>query len=85
MQISLASLRITGLANHFGTGSLEEAGHLTSTEASMFLTIAVVLFVVWILCLLLFKITAGAIHILVVIAIIAFIVHFVRGRKTPTP
>jgi hypothetical protein len=56
-----------------------------ATEASMFLTIALVLFVVWILCLLLFKITAGAIHLLVVIAIIAFIVHFVRGRKTPTP
>ena len=51
----------------------------------MFLTIALVLFVIWVLCLLVFKITAGAIHLIVAIAVIAFIVHFVRGRQTPTP
>jgi hypothetical protein len=56
-----------------------------ATEAFMFLTIALVLFVIWVLCLLVFKITAGAIHLIVVIAVIAFIVHFVRGRQTPTP
>ena len=51
----------------------------------MFLTIALVLFVIWILCLLVFKITMGAIHLLVALAVIAFIVHFIRGRQTPTP
>jgi hypothetical protein len=51
----------------------------------MFLTIALVLFVIWALCLLVFKITAGGIHLIVVIAVIALIVHFVRGRGTRTP
>ena len=51
----------------------------------MFLTIALVLFVIWVLCLLVFKVTAGAIHLIVALAVIAFIVHFVRGRQTPTP
>ena len=81
----LAALTMTGLANRSGTGSLGEAGHLTSTEAYMFLTIALVLFVIWALCLLVFKITAGGIHLIVVIAVIALIVHFVRGRGTRTP
>jgi hypothetical protein len=53
----------------------------------MFLTIALVLFVIWALCLLAFKITAGAIHLIVVIAVIALIVHFVkrRGPQAPAP
>ena len=54
-------------------------------EADMFLGLALVLFVIWVLCLLVFKVTAAAIHLLVVIAVIAFIVHFVRGRTAPTP
>ena len=63
----------------------EAADHLTNTEAFMFLTIALVLFVIWVLCLLVFKVTAGAVHLIVAIAVIALIVHFVRGRRTPTP
>ena len=51
----------------------------------MFLTIALVLFVIWVLCLLVFKITAGAIHVVVAIAVIAFIVHLMKGRQTPAP
>jgi Flp pilus assembly protein TadB len=63
----------------------QEQVTLPAPEASMFLTIALALFVIWVLCLLVFKVTAGAIHLLVAIAVIAFIVHFIRGRKTPTP
>jgi len=55
------------------------------SEAIMFLGLALALLVIWVLCVLAFKITFGAIHILVVIAIIAFIVHFVRGRRSATP
>ena len=51
----------------------------------MFLGLALVLFVIWILCLLVFKITMTGIHLLIIIAVIAFIVHFVRGRSAPTP
>ncbi|HEY2853304.1 MAG TPA: lmo0937 family membrane protein [Gemmatimonadaceae bacterium] len=50
----------------------------------MLLGIAVVLFIIWILCLLVFKITGAAVHIIVIVAVIAFIVHFIRGRSTPT-
>jgi hypothetical protein len=51
----------------------------------MLIGLAIVLFVIWVLCLLVFKITAAAIHLLIIIAVIAFIVHFVRGRATPAP
>ena len=51
----------------------------------MFLGLALVLFVIWVLCLLVFKVTFAAIHLLVIIAVIAFIVHFVRGRAAPMP
>ena len=50
----------------------------------MFLGLAIGLFVIWVLCVLVFKIAAGAIHLIVVIAVIAFIVHFVKGRRAPT-
>jgi hypothetical protein len=57
---------------------------LTAREGAMLLGIAVVLFIIWILCLLVFKITGAAVHIIVIVAVIAFIVHFIRGRSTPT-
>jgi hypothetical protein len=51
----------------------------------MFIGLALVLFIIWVLCLLVFKVTMGAIHLLIVIAIVAFIVHFIRGRRAPAP
>jgi uncharacterized protein DUF5670 len=59
--------------------------HTRALEVDMFLGLAIVLLVIWILCVLVFKVTVAAIHLIVVIAVIAFIVHFVRGRATPTP
>ncbi|GAC1480107.1 MAG: hypothetical protein NVS1B4_25120 [Gemmatimonadaceae bacterium] len=49
-------------------------------ETLMFLTIALVLFVLWILGFLAFHVTMGAIHIVLVVAAIALVLHFVRGR-----
>lgn len=46
----------------------------------MLMTIAVVLLVAYLLGLFAFKVTAGLIHIVLVIAVIMFILHFVRGR-----
>jgi hypothetical protein len=46
----------------------------------MFITIAVILFILWILGFAVFHVAGGLIHILIVLAIIAAIVHFVRGR-----
>lgn len=47
----------------------------------MLLGLAVVLFVAWLLGLVVFHVAGGLIHLLVVFAIIAAIVHFVRGRS----
>jgi len=48
----------------------------------MFLVIALVILVLWALGFFLFPIGGGLIHILLIIAIIALIWHFVKGRNT---
>lgn len=47
----------------------------------MLLAIAVVLFIAWILGFVAFHVTAFFIHILLILAVIALIVHFVRPRR----
>ncbi len=47
----------------------------------MFLTIALILIVLWALGFFVFPIAGGLIHLLLVIAIIAIIWHFVTGRR----
>ena len=51
-------------------------------DDEMLLTLAIVLLVLWALGFLAFHVTSGLIHILIVIAVIAFIMHFVRGSRT---
>ncbi|MDB4899138.1 MAG: hypothetical protein JWN53_946 [Gemmatimonadetes bacterium] len=46
----------------------------------MLLTLAIILFVCWAVGLLAFHVTVAFIHILVVLAVIALVLHFVRGR-----
>ncbi len=48
----------------------------------MLLILAIILLVAWLAGFLVFHVTSGLIHLIVVIAIILFILHFVRGRKT---
>jgi hypothetical protein len=47
----------------------------------MFLTIALVLLVLWALGLLVFPVVGGLIHILLVVAIISIIWHFISGNR----
>lgn len=47
---------------------------------SLFLISAIVLFVAWVLGSFVFHLAGGLIHVLLVIAIITLIVHFVRGK-----
>jgi hypothetical protein len=47
----------------------------------MFLTIAIILFVLWALGVFAFHVAGGLIHIILVIAVIAIIWHFVAGRR----
>jgi hypothetical protein len=47
----------------------------------MLLTIALILFVLWALGLFAFHVTTGLIHLLLVIAVIVIVLHFIRGRR----
>ena len=49
---------------------------------SIFTILAIVLLVAWILGLSVFHVAGGLIHILLVIAAISLILHFVRGRAS---
>jgi hypothetical protein len=48
----------------------------------MFLAIAVILLVLWVLGAFIIPVGGGLIHILLIIAVIAVIVHFMRARST---
>ena len=47
----------------------------------MLLTIAIILLILWALGLIAFHVTSGHIHIVIVVAIIVAILHFVRGGR----
>ena len=49
-------------------------------EIPMFLTVFVVLLVMWLLGLFAFHVAGGLIHLLLVIAVISLVVHLFRGR-----
>jgi uncharacterized membrane protein (DUF485 family) len=48
----------------------------------MLLTIALILLIAWALGFLAFHVTTGLIHLLIILAVISFIFHFVTGRRT---
>ena len=48
----------------------------------LFLLLAFIFFVVWIVCWLAFHIAGGLIHILLVIGVILLVVHFLRGKSS---
>jgi hypothetical protein len=50
----------------------------------MFLGIAVVIIILWALGFFVFSLGGGLIHILLVIAVIAIIWHFLKGRRGTT-
>jgi len=47
----------------------------------MLLTIAIVLFILWALGFFAFHVTSTFIHLVIVIAIIVLVLHFVRGGR----
>ena len=56
--------------------------HRPTREAcTMLLTIAAILFVLWILGFGVFHVAGGLIHLLIVLAVIVFIVHLIQGRR----
>lgn len=47
----------------------------------MLLILAIILLVAWLAGFLVFHVASGFIHIIVVVAVILFILHFVRGGR----
>jgi len=47
----------------------------------MLLILAIILLIAWLAGFLVFHVTTGLIHIIVVVAVILFILHFVRGGR----
>jgi hypothetical protein len=45
------------------------------------LGLAIILFIVWALCVLVFKVAAVFVHILLILGVIALVMHFVRGAR----
>jgi hypothetical protein len=51
-------------------------------ERKMLILLAVILGIAWVMGFTVFHVASSAIHLLVVLAIVSLIVHFVRGRGT---
>jgi hypothetical protein len=51
----------------------------------MLLMLAALIAIAWLLGFTVFHVASGAIHILIVIAVIVAIVHFVQARRVPPP
>jgi len=47
----------------------------------MFMTLFAVLLVLWLLGFFAFHVAGGLIHLLLIVAVISLIIHFVRGRS----
>lgn len=47
----------------------------------MLYTVAIILFVLWLLGLVVFKVTSAVIHVLLVIALVVGLVQLFRGRR----
>ena len=47
----------------------------------MILALAVILFLAWLLGLVAFHVTGWFIHLLLVVAIVAIVLHFITGRR----
>jgi len=48
----------------------------------MFLTLFVILLVLWLLGFFAFHVAGGLIHLLLIVAVIALVLHLFRGRST---
>ena len=57
----------------FATGSTK--------EIFMFMTLFVVLLVLWLLGFFAFHVAGGLIHLLLIVAVISLVMHFFRGRS----
>lgn len=52
-----------------------------SKGLNMLATLAVILLVLWLLGFFAFHVTTAAIHVLLLVAVVVLVLHFVRGRR----
>jgi Fe2+ transport system protein B len=50
-------------------------------EISMFLGLFVILLVMWLMGLFAFHVAGGLIHLLLIVAVVSLVLHFIRGRS----
>ncbi len=77
------SYLVVDSSDSFAAGLAGDLHYLSQQEAIMLLALALVIGIAWMLGFTVFHVTAGAIHVLLVIAIVVAIVHFVQGRRAP--
>jgi len=53
-----------------------------ATENNMLAMIAAILLVAWVLGFVVFHVSSFAIHVLLIVAAVALVMHFVRGPRT---
>jgi hypothetical protein len=51
----------------------------------MFAALAVILIVAWLLGFVVFNVASGLIHLLLIVALVAFVWQLIAGRRTRTP
>jgi hypothetical protein len=78
--ISLTCTTIARWAYAHRKGILRIEDELFRRGGSVLALIGLVLLVMWLLGFVAFHVTSGVIHVLLVLAIISIIVHFLRGR-----
>ena len=81
--IGLFALGAAGGAAEANTFPSRVTGRRTELKngKSMFIAIFGVLLVLWLLGFFAFHVAGGLIHLLIIIAVISLVVHFVRGRS----
>lgn len=62
-------------------GFAMRGSHSELEERAMFVALAVILLLAWVLGFGVFHVAGGLIHLLIILAVIAVIVHFARGRS----
>ena len=61
---------------------IKQLSYLTHQGDTMFIVLAIILGLGWVLGLTVMKVSSFAIHILLVVAVVSLVLHFVRGSRS---
>jgi hypothetical protein len=80
MHAPTARGRTRTVARAFFRRGWQQSCTSSGQEESMLIALAVILAVAWLLGFSVFHVASAAIHVLIVLAVVALVVHFVQGR-----